>query len=202
MQYSLAAAFALTLMFLGPRNALAQGGGSVNGFGALPISELSSSRASFGGTAAINLVPGVQAIGELGRMGNVLPAITDNLISLTPLDVRVSAFYGEGGVRFSASRLPVTPYVEATVGIARLDFGVAGLGTTADVLANGALGFLGRTEPIAGVGGGLRVQGGPLLLDLGYRYKQILANDRLGTILGAGQDLHSHQLRVGVGVRF
>jgi opacity protein-like surface antigen len=64
------------------------------------------------------------------------------------------------------------------------------------------LGFIPRTETVAGVGGGLRIQGGPLALDLGYRYKQILGNSVLTTVLGAGQDLHSHQVRVGVGVRF
>ena len=200
-----AIAIAVSLITLGPPSALAQVGGSVTGFGALSVSELSSSPSpgSFGGTLAINLVPGVQAIGEFGRIGNVLPPLTQTLFSLTPLDIRASALYGEGGVRLSpAPRAVVSPYVEATAGVARLDVRVAGLGSTGDLLARAALGFIPRTETIAGVGGGLKIQGGPLALDLGYRYKQILGNSVLTTVLGAGQDLHSHQVRVGVGVRF
>ena len=203
MQRLYSIAIAMSLIVLGPRSALAQGTGSVGGFGALSANERSFSRASFGGTLAFDLVPGVQAIGELGRIGSVLPTVTDSLLSLTPLDVRVSAFYGEGGVRFSpAPRSPLSPYVEATAGIARLDVGVAGLGSTADAITRAALSFIPRTSPIAGVGGGLRVQGGPLSLDLGYRYQQIFGNTVVATLLGAGQGLHSHQLRVGLGVRF
>lgn len=200
-----AIAIAVSLITLGPPSALAQVGGSVGGFGAISVSELSSSPSSgsFGGTLAINLVPGVQAIGEFGRIGNVLPTVTQSLLSLTPLDVRVSALYGEGGVRLSpAPRSVISPYVEATAGVARLDVRVLGLGSTGTILARAALGFIPRTETVAGVGGGVRVQGGPLALDLGYRYKQILGNSVLTTVLGAGQDLHSHQVRVGVGVRF
>jgi hypothetical protein len=167
------------------------------------VTELSSSRGSFGGTLAINLLPGVQAIGEFGRIGSVLPPLTEGLLSLTPLDVRVSALYGEGGLRLTpAPRSVVSPYVEATLGAARLDVRVPGLGSTGDAIARAALAFIPRTETIAGVGGGVRVQGGPLALDLGYRYKQILGDSVLTTVLGAGQDLHAHQVRVGVGVRF
>lgn len=200
-----AVAIAVSLITIGPPSALAQVGGSINGFGALSVNDLSSSpsRGSFGGTLAVNLVPGVQAIGEFGRIGNVLPTLTQTLLSLTPLDVGVSALYGEGGVRLSpAPRSVVSPYVEATAGVARLDVRVAGLGSTGDLIARAALGFIPRNETIAGVGGGLRIQGGPLALDFGYRYKQILGNSVLTTVLGAGQNLHSHQVRVGVGVRF
>jgi hypothetical protein len=133
----------------------------------------------------------------------VLPATTDLLLDQLPVDVRVSAVYGEGGLRLSpAPRSAVSPYVEATAGVARLDIGVTGLGVTMDAVTRAALGLVPRTEPIAGVGGGVRLQGGPLSLDLGYRYKQILGNSVVTTVLGAGQELHAHQVRVGVGVRF
>jgi hypothetical protein len=58
-----------------------------------------------------------------------------------------------------------------------------------------ALGFLDRTEPIAGVGGGVIFRGGPVILNVGYRYTQIFANDLVGTVLGAGRGLRSNQVR-------
>jgi hypothetical protein len=177
--------------------------GAVNGFGALSLSEASSSRAGFGGGVAINLTPGIQAVGEVGRIGDVLPSITDRLLAFTPIDLRVSAVYGEGGIRvLAAPRSAVNPYVEATAGFARLSMGFSGAGSTADAITNAALGFLNRTEPIAGLGGGILLHGGPLLVDVGYRYKQIFANDSLQSLLSSGNDLHSHQVRFGLGVRF
>ena len=50
--------------------------------------------------------------------------------------------------------------------------------------------------------GGVLLHGGPLQIDLGYRYKRILAGNTLSSILSAGDRLDSHQLRFGVGVRF
>jgi hypothetical protein len=202
MKHICALAIALGLIAFGPESALAQSG-SIHGFGSLAVDDLSSSRGSYGGTVAVNLIPGVQAIGELGRLGSVLPSTTDTLLTLAPVDVSVSALYGEGGIRLSpAPRSVISPYVEATAGVARLNIGVSGLGTTADVITNAALGLIPRTEPIAGLGGGVKLQGGPLSLDVGYRYKQIFGSNAIETVLGVGQELHAHQLRVGVGVRF
>jgi opacity protein-like surface antigen len=67
---------------------------------------------------------------------------------------------------------------------------------------DGALGFFDRTEPIMGVGGGVIVKGGPFVLDLGYRYKKILADSSLQSLLNGGDDFDVSQVRVGVGVRF
>jgi hypothetical protein len=202
MKHIVALAFVASLVTVAPQDASAQSG-SFDAFGSLSVNELSSSSGSFGGKVALDVLPGVQAFGEFGRMGNVLPPLTTTLASLTPLDVRVTALYGEGGVRLSpAPRSPIRPYLEGSAGVARLNVGVSGLGTTGDVIARTALGFLSRTEPVAGVGGGIVVQGGPLLLDLGYRYKRILADDVFATVLGAGQHLQAHLVRVGVGVRF
>jgi opacity protein-like surface antigen len=113
----------------------------------------------------------------------------------------VSAWYGEGGLRLISSGGAVRPYVETTVGFARLRTGFTGAGSTADAIGNTALGFLARTEPLLGAGGGVVFQGGPVFLDLGYRYKKILASDSLQSILTGG-DISLNQVRVGAGVRF
>lgn len=71
-----------------------------------------------------------------------------------------------------------------------------------DAIVGSALRFFDRTEPIAGIGGGVLLHGGPVLVDLGYRYKQIFAGSSLASLLSGGTDIRSHQVRVGVGVRF
>jgi hypothetical protein len=201
-------AAAVSLVVGTPAASPAQDHGSIDGFGGLTLGHLSpapdfSSTLDFGGRVAVNLVPEVQAVGEFGRLGNVLPPFTNLLSSLTPLDIRASALYGEGGVRFlAAPRSTVSPYVEATAGVARLRFRLGGLGTSADRVANLLFRFADTTEPVAGVGGGVIVRGGPVVLDLGYRYKQIVANDLVQSTLGLGQRFRSNQVRVGVGVRF
>ena len=203
MRHTVALAFALGLTMLGPRVAAAQPSGSIVGYGAVSANELSSRADGFSGRITLNLVPGIQAVGEFGRINNVLPPITANLLEIAPVDIRVGATYAEGGLRFAAApRSPIHPYVEATAGVARMNVGVSGLGDTADAIARAALGFVSRTDPVAGVGGGIVVQGGPMLVDLGYRYKQILADDWMTTVLGAGDRLKSHQVRVGIGIRF
>lgn len=203
MRHTIALACALGLTVLGPSGANAQTHGSLDVFGGRSLNEVSTSPDTFGGRLTVNLVPGIQVIGEAGRIGNVLPPTTTTLISLTPLDVRLGATYAEGGLRLSAARRsPIHPYVEATAGMARLNATVTGLGATGDAIARAALGFVTRTDPMVGGGGGFVIQGGPLLVDLGYRYKQILADDVVATILGAGDRLRTHQVRVGVGVRF
>jgi hypothetical protein len=44
----------------------------------------------------------------------------------------------------------------------------------ADPFVATALRFLDRTEPMLGAGAGVAFTGGPVTLDLGYRYKRIL----------------------------
>lgn len=187
-----------------PAAAFAQGrANAVGGFGAISLSEGATSRTGFGGSVAFDLTPNIQAIGEVGRIGDVLPSTTARLLSFTPFDVHVSALYGEGGVRFLVSpRAAVTPYAEASAGIARLRTGLSGAGSTVDAIVGGALAFLDRTEPMAGVGGGVLLRGGPVMVDLGYRYKQIFAADSLASVLSLGNEIRSHQVRVGIGVRF
>ena len=172
----------------------------VQGFGGLTFGDVASS-STFGGGIGVPLSDNVQIIGEAGRMGDVMPSLLGRIIDVTPVDLRVSAWYGEGGVRFIASPgHTVRPYAEATAGIARLRTTFDGAGN-ADDLINGALGFFSRTEPLLGVGAGVMLQGGPVFLDVGYRYKKILAGDSLQSFL-TGADFSVNQVRVGAGVRF
>lgn len=205
MRFIFAAACAVTLV-LAPSRAFAQT--SLHGFGALPIDQLSSLGDSslpidFGGRVSFEVVRGVEVLGEFGRMGNVLPAIVRLPLSFSPVDFSVSAFYGEGGVRFlAAPRSAVSPYVEGTAGVAHLTFGARGLGSTTNALVRAALNLVDTRDPLLGAGGGLLLRGGPLHVDVGYRYKRIMPNSALSSILSLGQELQSHQLRFGVGVRF
>src|SRR5262245_6240910 len=194
--------FAVTLL---PATALAQdrtavavgfGGASLNTFSA------SASKIDFGLNIGKELTPNIQAIGEFGRIGDVLPTMTAGLLSLTPYDVRVSAFYGEGGVRLiGAPGSGVSPYAEATAGIARLSPQVSGFGSIADAAISG-LGLFRSTDPLLGLGGGFLLRGGSVVADVGYRYKQIVGGDSFASLLAVGQNLRAHQVRFGIGVRF
>ena len=156
---------------------------------------------TFGGALTADLTPNIQVIGEVGRMSDIKPPLLD-LLDLTPVDLRVSAWYGEGGVRFIASpHSAVRPYAEATAGFARLSTGLSGLGGRTDAVIDAGLAFLNRTEPLLGVGGGVLLQGGPLALDLGYRYKKILAGG-VASALNGGSDYQINEVRIGLGVRF
>ena len=190
---------ALAVALFVPSVASAQG--QFQGFGGLTFGDVTSS-STFGGSIAVPLSDNLQIIGEGGRMTNLMPSLLDSLVDLTPADVRLSAWYGEGGLRFIASPgRAIRPYVETTAGFARMNTGIAGTGSLADAVTNTALRFLERTEPMLGAGGGVVVQGGPLVLDLGYRYKKILVGDSWQSFLTGG-DVSVNQLRVGAGVRF
>jgi hypothetical protein len=95
----------------------------------------------------------------------------------------------------------VTPYGEATAGVARLGHPQRPSFARAE-RADGTCALAGRTMPIAGLGGGLQVCGGPRLLDIGYRYQGLFASDLFRATLGLGQPLRSNEVRFGVGVRF
>lgn len=206
MRELLAAALAAVCVVMAPAPASAQT--SLSGFGALPVDHLSSLGDSgvpvdFGGGVSFELAPGLQVFGEFGRLGNLMPAFVETGLAFTRLDVTASAFYGEGGVRLLAgSRSAVRPYVEGTAGVAHLRFGARGLGSATDAIVRAALNLVDTRDPIFGAGGGVLVQAGPLQVDLGYRYKKIATNSVLSNIIGAGQDMQSHQVRFGAGVRF
>lgn len=195
----LSGAVVLLALVLGwPAPASAQNG-QVQGFGGLTFGDVTSS-STFGGGIAAPLGDNMQVIVEGGRMTDVVPSLIGTIVDFTPIDFGVSAYYGEAGIRLlGPSRSAVRPYVEATAGFARLRTNFHG--TPADGIVNTALGLFDRTEPLLGIGGGVIVQGGPLFIDLGYRYKKILAEDSLQAFITGG-DFSVNQVRFGVGVRF
>jgi opacity protein-like surface antigen len=206
MRMRIAAALAVVSVAIFPAGASAQT--SLDGFGALPLDHVTSFGDSgvpvdFGGRVSFEVVRGVEVLGEFGRLGNVLPGVVALPLSFSRLDLRVSAFYGEGGVRLlAAPRSAVSPYAEATAGVAHLRFGATGLGSTTDAIVRAALNLVDTRDPMFGAGGGVLMRAGPLHVDVGYRYKRIMANSMLSSVIGIGQDLQSHQVRFGAGVRF
>jgi opacity protein-like surface antigen len=175
---------------------------SVQGFGGLGVGGVNSVHPTFGGAIVGDLTPNISLIGEVGRLGDVLPSRTQTLIGLTPVDVSVSAFYGSGGVRLASRPSAVRPYVEASAGIARLTPQVSGLPSgLPGVLTNVGLSLLNRTSPIASFGGGVMLQGGPLFADIGYRYVQVFGDSWMDA-LALGSSLNTNEVRVGVGARF
>jgi hypothetical protein len=86
--------------------------------------------------------------------------------------------------------------------MARLNVQSDRFGPLANAVIPIALELAGRNTPTLGGGGGILVRGGPMLFDVGYRYKQLFVNDLMRVALGFGQPLRTHQARVGIGVRF
>jgi hypothetical protein len=175
--------------------------GFAEGFGGLTFGDTASA-STFGGGVAVNLTPNIQVIGEVGRMSDLKPSILDQPLAFTSVNMHLSAFYGEGGVRYIVlphSRL--RPYAEATAGFARLNTRFTGAGAREDSFVNAGLKLLDRTEPLLGVGGGVMLQTGPVVVDLGYRYKKVLT-DEMVVPLVSGTNIGVNQFRVGVGVGF
>ena len=206
MRFTLMSALAVMSILVLPDRSSAQT--SIDGFGAVRMGHLSSLGNSdfpvdFGGRVSLDVIPAVQLFGEFGRLANVLPPLIETGLAFTRIGVTASAFYGEGGVRFlAAPRSAVTPYGEATAGVAHLSFGGRGLDEPADAFIRTLLGFTDTRDPMFGVGGGILMQTGPLHFDVGYRYKRIMANSAVSSLFSAGGDLQSHQVRFGAGVRF
>jgi hypothetical protein len=161
------------------------------------------SNMNFGGRVAFTIAPGFEAVGEVGRMGNILPPLASSIFAFSPVGLGASATYGEGGMRaFLGSHSAVNPYIEATGGFARENISLNGLGATAQDLLDLGLSLTNRTAPMAGLGGGVVFHTGRLTLDAGYRYKKIFDQNFLTTLLGGGQSLTSHQVVFGAGIRF
>lgn len=178
---------------------------SIQGFGGLTFDSSSvfgtSAATTFGGTVTAGLTPNIQVIGEVGRMSDIKPPLLD-LLDFTPVGLRVSALYGVAGVRLIASpRSAVRPYAEATGGFARLSTGVSGLGGRTDTFVDAGLALLNRTEPMLGAGGGIVLQGGPIALDIGYRYRKIMASG-VSAALNGGRPYGVNDVRVGLGFSF
>ncbi|MEO7192418.1 MAG: hypothetical protein ABI051_15300 [Vicinamibacterales bacterium] len=173
----------------------------IQGFGGFTMRGISAAP-TFGGNVAIPLTRNIQVVAEGGRLTDIMSPTLATLLDFTPVDLRLSALYGQAGVRFiGAPSSAVRPYAEATGGLARLRTGVDGLGLRTDAGFNTALRFLDRTAPMLGLGAGVVLQGGPVFVDLGYRFQQIRSDNALQSILSGG-DLTVSQVRLGVGVRF
>jgi hypothetical protein len=128
--------------------------------------------------------------------------MTQTLIGLSPLDFNVSAWYGQGGVRFTGGSSSLRPYAEASAGIARVQPHLTGIGSgLPSVIANAGLAFLNSTSPIASLGGGVTFQGGAFVADIGYRYRRIFSDSWVDA-LALGDSLSTNEVRVGFGVRF
>jgi opacity protein-like surface antigen len=177
-------------------------GGSIQGFGGTTFGT-SAAAPTFGGSLALPLGDHVQIVGEAGRLTDIKAPLLDDLLDPVPFDIGMSAWYGEGGLRFAGSRhSAVRPYVEATAGVARLSPRVGADGWL-EAISNVGLSFLSTTEPLVGAGGGVIVQAGPLAIDLGYRYKRILTSGGLSTAFSLdGDGFDVNQVRVGLGIRF
>ncbi|MEP6914050.1 MAG: outer membrane beta-barrel protein [Acidobacteriota bacterium] len=196
---------ALTTLGAWPATARAQGRAEIQGFGGVTVGTSTFGSAvspTFGGRVGVDLTPNLQVIGEAGRLADIESPLFD-LLQFTQIGVNVSAYYGEGGVRFITSpHSGVRPYGEATAGFARVNAGVSGLGGNTDPIVNAALNLINTTRPVLGVGGGVVLQGGPISVDLGYRYKKISAGNTIASLLNGGKDYQVNQVRVGVGFRF
>jgi opacity protein-like surface antigen len=177
----------------------------VQGFGGLTVGTStfgSAVSSTFGGRVGVGLTPNIQLIGEAGRLADIKSPLFE-LLDFTDVGVHVSAFYGEGGIRFIASpHSAVRPYGEATAGFARLSAGFSGLDGPAEAIVDTTLALLHTTRPTLGVGTGVLIQGGPISVDLGYRYKKISTGNTLASVFNAGQDFQINQVRIGVGLRF
>ena len=95
----------------------------------------------------------------------------------------------------------VRPYAEATAGFARLRTSFSGIGCGRTRSVNAGLQFLDSTRPMLGVGTGVMIQGGPVVVDSGYRFNKISAGNAVQSAL-AGGDFGVHQFRFGLGFRF
>jgi opacity protein-like surface antigen len=203
MRGLIASAAAVCGLLLSPALVNAQTrGGHIGGFGGTTFGTTTNAP-TFGGSIAVPIGDHVQIIGEGGRLTDIKADLLDDVLDFTSVDVGMSAWYAEGGVRFTGSRYSsVRPYIEATAGAARLNPTV-GIDGWLGAITNTGLGFLSRTEPLVGAGGGVLVHGGPVLLDVGYRYKRILTSDGLSSAFSLGNNgFDVNQVRVGVGVRF
>ena len=175
---------------------------SVGGFGGLGMGSLATPNTNFGAVITGDLTPNLQLLGEVGRLGNVLPSTTQMLFDLSPVGLTASALYAQGGVRLTRGSSGVRPYAEASAGIARLQPHITGLGGgLPGAIADLGLTFLNRTAPIGTLGAGVTLHAGNFVADVGYRHHQVFSDSWIQT-LALGNRLSTNEVRFGVGVRF
>ena len=113
-----------------PVPAFAQGNQSfVQGFGGLRLASAPELTPTAGATLGVGLTQHIQVIGEVGHIHDVMPSTIETLLSVSPVSVRRSALYGEGGVRLTSGPVGhVGVYGETLYGVARLNTAVSGDG--------------------------------------------------------------------------
>jgi hypothetical protein len=177
----------------------------VQGFGGITFGTStfgSAAAPSFGGRVNVDLLPNLQAVGEFGRLADLQSSLV-GLLDFTSVGVHLNAWYGEGGVRFLASsRSAIRPYGEATFGFAKLNTSVSGLSGATGTIVDAGLVVLNRSQPVLGLGAGIELRRGPVVLDVGYRFKKISAGNVVADVLNGGSDFKVNQFRIGLGVRF
>src|SRR5256885_8330927 len=162
--FRLSSLFCAAVLFMAPRASFAQDHGSASFFTGVSVARGSqltnavssaaslaggTSNMNFAGRVAFNIAPGFQAVGEIGRIGNVLPPLASSLLLFSPVDVRARSIYEEGGIRAFAPHSAITPYVEATGGMSHLSLSISGVNATTDDLLQLGLGLTSRTSPVA-----------------------------------------------------
>jgi hypothetical protein len=175
----------------------------VQGFGGLRLASAPELTPTAGATVGGGLTPYIQVVGEVGHIHDVMPSMLETLLTVSPVAIRRSAWYGEGGVRLTSGSVGhVGVYGETLYGVARLNTTVSGVGSTrTDAITNFALRFVNSTSPVGALGTGVILQGGPVVATIGYRYTRFFSDDLLDTLLLVG---HSdiNEARVSFGFRF
>ena len=197
-------AFLLVALSVLPIPAFAQANQSfIQGFGGLRLATAPTVTPTVGATLGVGLTPYIQVVGEIGHIHDVMPSMSETLLTLSPVSIRRSALYGEGGIRLTTgSTGHVGVYGETLYGAARLNTTVSGLGSArTDAIANFALRFVNTTSPVGALGTGVILQGGPVVATLGYRYTRFFSDNMLDTLLSTGR-ADVNEARVSFGFRF
>ena len=172
--------------------ALAQPVGFVRGFGGVTF--LSEPGALFGATVGIRLTSSIHAIGDIGRVSNILPRKIQRDLDATasqfgnffgaPLTIDLDApgLYGFGGLRVSHAVGPrMSVYGEGGGGVARGTSDITARAGSADVSQQVSAMLRikhSETQPLLAVGGGMSIPlGDRFTTDVGYRLLRIFTDD-------------------------
>src|SRR4029453_1602139 len=102
----------------------------IQGFGGLRLATTPTLNPTAGATFGVGLTPYIQIVGEVGHIHDVMPSMVETLLTISPVSIRRSALYGEGGVRLTTgSTGHVGVYGETLYAPARLTTTVSGLGS-------------------------------------------------------------------------
>ena len=176
-------------------------GAFVQGVGGIRLSSAPGLAGSFGAMVGGSLTPNIDAVGEFGRITDVMPPILDTALSFAYPDFQMSALYGVGGVRLITSPGHLRAYGETVAGFARLSSSLRESDSPIDAIVNTGLSFVNTTEPLAAAGAGVIFQSGPLVANVGYRFTRIFAGDTFAGLLTGG-NLDISEVRMGIGIRF